>query len=364
MKKLLIFLNLFIFLTTLNIFSQKMNINIAKNLSSLALKCIDREYPNKPADVLNSQDDIKATRKKHPVFFGCFDYHSSVHGHWMLLKIAKLFPGTKLSEEIYRRLDKHFTEENLLKEAEYFNNPYTKSFERPYGWGWLLRLILEIKEPPQNRYTKKWEKFFTPLEKVIVNRFIYYLNNLKYPIRSSEHSNTAFGLTHAYDYAVFVKNRKLQKLIEEKAKAFYLKDKNYPIEYEPDGESFLSPALTEADLMLRILNRKDFEKWFKDFIPFEKLKRCKNFNSPVKVSNKKDAKLIHLDGLNISRAWAFKDIANKLENSPLKTFIEECYKKHKKYGLRNVMSGNYGGEHWLASFAVYLLTISPPSNIR
>ncbi len=339
-----------------------MDINIAKNLSSLALKCIDREYPNKPADVLNKPSDLMSTREKHPVFFGCFDYHSSVHGHWMLLKIAKLFPNTSLSEKIYKRLDSHFTKENLRKEADYFKSPYTKSFERPYGWGWLLRLILEIKEPPQNNYTKKWEKYFSPLEKVIVNRFTYYLKNLKYPIRSSEHSNTAFGLTQAYDYATFVNNLTLKNLIEKKAKEFFLNDKNYPIEYEPDGEAFLSPALTEADLMARVLKKDEFERWFRNFIPFDKLQKCINFNSPVKVSNKSDAKLIHIDGLNISRAWAFKDIIQKLKNGREKDFILKCYKKHREYGLRNVMSGNYGGEHWLASFAVYLLSVSPPSS--
>ncbi len=338
---------------------KKFDLKLASNLSSLALSCIDREYPNKPADVLNSPEDVEITKNKHPVFFGCFDYHSSVHGHWMLLKIAKLFPDSSLSKRIYERLDAHFTEGKLLKEADYFKNPYTKSFERPYGWGWLLRLILEVKKGPQNKYAKKWEKYFTPLERVIVDRFVYYLNNLKFPIRSSEHSNTAFALSNAYDYAVYVGNKKLKNLIEKRARDFYYSDENYPIEYEPDGEAFLSPALTEADLMCRILSRNEFNSWFKKFLPFEKIKRCKNFNQPVSVSNKNDPKMIHMDGLNLSKAWAFKDIYKIVDDRAEREFLYNCYLKHREYGLRNVMSGNYGGEHWLASFAIYLLTVEP-----
>ncbi len=331
----------------------KLTKEIAFNLSKLPLRCIKKEYPNKPSHVMNNKEDILSPRQMHPAFYGCFDWHSSVHGHWMLVKLLKMFPNLKNKNEIIESLSQNLSRENIDKEVAYLNQKNRKSFERTYGWAWLLKLAEEL-------YTwntplgKKWAKNLKPLEQKMVERYMNFLPKLTYPIRTGVHPNTAFALSFGLDYARTVKNIKLENLILKRAKEYYLNDKNCPSNWEPGGEDFFSPCLMEASLMRKVLSKKEFEKWFEKFLPDFK-------NSPLlipaHVEDRSDPKIVHLDGLNLSRAWCLKGIIKGLpNNSPLIPIIKKSIDAHLEATLKYIMSGHYGGEHWLASFAIYALT--------
>jgi len=322
----------------------------------LALKGITKEYPNKPADVLNSDNDLKAPRVIHPAFYGCYDWHSSVHGHWMLVKILKAFPDHPMQKEIRAQLARNLTEIDLKEEADYFKRPGAKSYERPYGWSWLLKLAEELHtwDDPQG---KEWSQNLKPLTDVIVARYLEYFPKQTYPIRSGVHSSTAFGLTFAYEYAKTVGNQPLQKLIEERSRYYYGKDANIPASWEPDGADFFSPSLMEADLMRRVLPEAEFREWFKRFLPDLAKSEPKSLLNPATVSDRTDPQIVHLDGLNLSRAWCMNHLAEALaKDDPVRQILLDAAKRHAEAALPHISSGDYAGEHWLASFAVHLLT--------
>jgi hypothetical protein len=323
----------------------------AYKLSQLPMKCLQNEYPNKLGQVLNNEQELKSPDELHPVFYGCFDWHSSVHGHWLLVSMLKEY-GLQLpnADSIRVKLEEQFTPAKIQQEKAFFKTKYNDSFERTYGWAWLLKLQFELDtwDDPQG---KKWASVLRPLSEMIVEKYMVYLPKLVYPIRTGEHINTAFGLAFAYDYAMGSKNVTFTELIKKRAREFYLNDLNYPIHIEPSGYDFLSPALEEADLMRRVLEPEEFQKWLNRFLP---QLRKKNFAlAPGKVSDRTDGKLVHLDGLNFSRAWCLTGIAKA--SSKKYGHLRKIAEQHIRYSLPSIVDGDYMGEHWLASFAVYAL---------
>jgi len=332
----------------------------ASAFAKLALKGLSKEYPNKPGDVLNGDADVQSPRVVHPAFYGSFDWHSSVHGHWMLVRLLRRFPDLGEAKEIRTVLSAHLTAKNLEAEAKYFGRPNAQSFERPYGWAWLLKLAEELHDwgDPDG---KAWAKNVKPLADAIAGRYVAYFPKQTYPIRSGVHPNTAFGLMFAHDYARAVGHAALRERVEERARAYYLKDAAIPARWEPDGADFFSPSLMEADLMRRVLPSAEFAAWFGKFLPDLVKGEPKSLLEPATVTDRTDPQLVHLDGLNLSRAWCMRSIAAALpkEDSARGRLVESAA-RHADAGLAHVASGDYAGEHWLASFAVYLLSTPAP----
>lgn len=321
----------------------------ANKLAQLPLECINTEYPNKLNQTIGGKEDLQSPKELHPAFYGCFDWHSSVHGHWSLVSLLKQFPNLENAADIKKRLLNNISKENIQKEVQYFYGKHNKSWERTYGWAWLLKLAEEL-HTWDDETARKLEKNLQPLTDLIVQKYVEFLPKLKYPIRVGEHTNTAFGLTFAWDYAITVGNSKLRDLIKKRARSFYLKDAYCPLSWEPSGYDFLSPCLQEAAIMKRIMSAAEFRLWFKDFLP--KLKD-KNFTFPVgEVSDRKDGKLVHLDGVNFSRAWNLYRI---VEGMPELNHLKKIANEHINYSLPNLVEDSYEGGHWLGSFAIYAL---------
>ena len=327
----------------------------ASSFAALALKGLHKVYPNKPGDVLGGDADLKSPKEMHPAFYGCFDWHSSVHGHWMLVKLLKLFPELPEAERIRAALNQSLTAENLKAEADYFSRPNTQSYERPYGWAWLLKLAEEL-HGWDDADGKKWAANIQPLTDAIVGRYLKFFPKQTYPIRSGVHSQTAFGLAFAHDYATATKHHELAALVESTAKRYFLKDEAIPAKWEPDGADFFSPSLMEADLMRRVLAPAEFAAWLDKFLPGLAKGEPKSLLTPAEVSDRSDPQIVHLDGLNLSRAWCMNGILSALpKDHAVRPVLEASAKRHADAALPNVASGDYAGEHWLGSFAVYLL---------
>ncbi len=335
----------------------KLTKEVASGFVHLALNCVQKEYPNKTGHVMNDESEVLSPSVMHPAFYGCFDWHSSVHGHWMLVRILKLFPNLSEATQIRKVLNENLSAENILKEVEYYNQEGRKSFERTYGWAWLLKLAEEL-NAWEDVDGKGWEKNLFPLTERIIKSYIDFLPKQVYPVRTGVHPNTAFGISFALDYAKKVQNDAFLDLLIERSKTYYQNDKDGPAIWEPGGEDFLSPVLVEADLMRRVLNKEEFAMWFNHFLPGFTDEKYPNLINPAVVSDREDPKGVHLDGLNLSRAWCMLGISNALpENDPLKKILIDAAKTHAQDALTNVATGNYEGEHWLASFAVYLLSM-------
>jgi len=317
----------------------------------LALKGMDTEFPNKPSNTMAGPESVQSPKAMHPAFYGCFDWHSSVHGHWMLVRLLKQYPNNSVAKEIRQNLNAHLTKSNLKAEADYFAKAHNKSFERMYGWAWYFRLIAEC-ETFEDDDAKRWRENLKPLEEILVQRTLDYLPKLSFPIRTGVHPNTAFALGQALDYARIVENQKLEDLIRKRSRDYYLGDKDYPLHYEPSGQDFFSAGLNEADLMRRVLKKDEFRDWFSAFLP--KLAKDQQGLKPVEVSDVTDGKIVHLAGLDLSRAWCLEGIAIILDDSdPRKAIILESARENAKVGAGYVFSGSYEGEHWLATFAIY-----------
>lgn len=330
---------------------------VASGFVHLALNCVQKEYPNKTGHVMNDAADVLTPSEMHPAFYGCFDWHSSVHGHWMLARILKLFPDIPEAAEIRKSLNQNLSAKNILKEVEYFNQEGRKSFERTYGWAWLLKLAEEL-HGWEDADGKKWEKNLFPLTQRIIKSYTDFLPDQTYPVRTGVHPNTAFGISFALDYAQKVKNESFADFLIDRSKTYFLNDKNGPAIWEPGGEDFLSPVLVEADLMHRVLSPKEFAHWFHEFLPGFANQEYKNLIEPAIVSDRDDPKGVHLDGLNLSRAWCMLGISKALPaGDPVKGILLKAANTHANSALFNVATGNYEGEHWLASFAVYMLSL-------
>ncbi|WP_108868501.1 DUF2891 domain-containing protein [Aquimarina aquimarini] len=321
----------------------------ANNLAELPLACLQVEYPNRLGQTLGGKESIGEPHELHPAFYGCFDWHSSVHGHWSLVKLLKEFPELDKKEEAKAKLLKNISKKNIEAEIAYFKGKHNKVYERTYGWAWLLKLAEEL-HTWNDPFARELEQNLQPLTNIIVERFIEFLPKLKYPIRVGEHTNTAFGLSFAWDYANTVQNQKLKSLIETRAKDFYSNDQGCPITWEPSGYDFLSPCFEEIDLMRRVLAEKEFDNWISTFMPQLK---AKNFTISVgEVSDRTDGKLVHLDGLNFSRAWVLYGLAGQYKEYE---HLFSVANTHINYSLPNLVGDSYEGGHWLGSFAIYAL---------
>ena len=332
-----------------NVEVPKLNLEQANQLAELPLACVGTEYPNKLGQVLGGDEDLRSPKDLHPSFYGCFDWHSAVHGHWSLVSLLRQFPDLQKKEAIKNWLLQSISKENIQKEIDYFNGKHNKSFERTYGWAWLLKLAEELHKWEDDT-AKQIETNLQPLTDLIVERYLEFLPKLNYPIRVGEHPNTAFGLSFAYDYAVTTEQIELKELIEQRARDFFMNDIDCPLSWEPGGFDFLSPCLEEAALMARILPKEKFESWLDAFLP--QLKDSSFQIETGKVSDRADGKLVHLDGVNFSRAWSLNYISKTL---PHYGHLRVIAHQHINYSLPSIIDDSYEGGHWLGSFAIYAL---------
>jgi hypothetical protein len=328
----------------------------AQRFANLALACVHKEYPNHISHTLNSDADAAPPRKLTPAFYGCYDWHSSVHGHWLLVRLVRSLPDAPFVPAAREALRQSLTAENIAQEAAYLRGEGRASFERPYGLAWLLQLVAELREwdDPQG---KEMAANLHPLEKVVLERLNNWLPKLSNPVRIGEHDQTAFALGLMLDYAHGNGDQKFAELVVSRAKQFYLSDKNCPLAYEPSGEDFLSPCLGEADLMRRVLPSQEFARWLRTFMPQISTSGDLKWLQPVVSPDPSDPKLAHLDGLNLSRAWMLEGIAAGLpKNDKRLPSIMATAEAHRRAGLAAVTGEHYEGGHWLGSFAVYLVT--------
>jgi Protein of unknown function (DUF2891) len=328
----------------------------AERFAKLALACVGKEYPNKISHVLNSDADVAPPRKLTPAFCGCYDWHSSVHGHWLLVRLLRTFPNAPFAAQARDALRKSLTAENLKQEAAYLRGEGRTSFERPYGLAWLLQLCAELREWDDSQ-AREMAANLRPLEDAAIERLKTWLPKLSHPVRIGEHDQTAFGLGLMLDYARSTKNDSFARLVADSARKFFFADKDCPLSYEPSGEDFLSPCLGEADVMRRVLSQTEFAKWLSDFMPQIPMTGNGDWLKPVVSPDPSDPKLAHLDGLNLSRAWMLEGILSALpHDDQRRTALEAAADAHRRAGLVAVTGAHYEGGHWLGSFAVYLTT--------
>jgi hypothetical protein len=332
------------------------DINAAERFANLALACVHKQYPNKLSHTLNSDADVAPPRKLTPAFYGCYDWHSSVHGHWLLARLVRTFPDASFALPAREALRQSLNVENIVQEAVYLRAEGRASFERPYGLAWLLQLVAELREwdDPQAR---EMAANLRPLEQAALERMNDWLPKLSHPVRIGEHSQTAFALGLMLDYARATRDTKFTDLLTWKARQFFLGDRDCPLAYEPSGEDFLSPCLGEADLMRRVLPSPEFARWLRTFLPQISATRKGSWLEPVVSPDPSDPKLAHLDGLNLSRAWLLEGVAAGLPKGDKRLpVIGAAAEEHKNAGLAAVTGKHYEGGHWLGSFAVYLVT--------
>jgi len=326
----------------------------AGRFAQLALDCVHREYPNKIAHVMASDADALPPRTLTPAFYGCYDWHSSVHGHWLLARLARLFPQAPFAQPARAALARSLTPANIAAEVAYLRGPGRTSFERPYGLAWLLQLAAELRswDDPQAR---EWAEILAPLEIESASRIMAWLPKLQYPIRSGEHSQTAFAFGLVADWSQARGDVGMARLLEQRARVYYLADRSCPIAYEPSGEDFLSPCLAEADFMRRVLPAQEYAGWLAKFMPGIPLNGRADWLLPGIVTDRSDPKLAHIDGLNLSRAWMLEGMASSLPaGDKRRAALIAAARAHAQAALPAVTGEHYEGGHWLGTFAVYL----------
>lgn len=329
---------------------------LALRLVRLSLDCLDQEYPNKPDHVLGSDAEALPPRKLHPAFYGCFDWHSAVHGHWTLVRLLRVLPRLPVAAGLRQVLHRHLDPQRITAEVAYVAAEQHHLFERPYGWAWLLRLAAELhafSDPDAQR----WARALEPLERLLARRTIDYLGRLSAPVRAGTHFSTAFALSQIHDYATIRRDAALLEAIDRASRRFYLADEACPTDYEPSGEDFISPCLAEADLMRRVLPRAEYARWLGRFLPPLTSRRFAPLLRLPEVRDRRDPKIGHLIGLSMQRAWTLRGIASALDNSDARIpLLRRLADLHRDEALRLMFDSGYGGTHWLASFAVFLLT--------
>jgi hypothetical protein len=341
---------------------------VAGRFAALALACVEREYPNKIAHTLASDADAKPPRELTPVFYGCYDWHSSVHGHWLLARLVRLHPQAPFAGPARERLRRAFVPSAIEAEAAYLRADGRRAFERPYGLAWLLQLAAELRgwEDPEAR---AWSVTLQPLERVARERLAEWVPKLSHPIRSGEHSQTAFAFGLTLDWTRTAGDDEMRDLLAARVRELYGEDRDCPLAYEPSGEDFLSPCLAEADLMRRVLAPAEFAGWLTRFLPSIPKSGATGWLAPAVVADPTDPKLAHLDGLNLSRAWMLDGIAHALPAAdPRVRALGAAVAAHRERGLASVTGEHYEGGHWLGSFATYLMTQrglapDPPSSV-
>lgn len=328
----------------------------------IALDCINKQFPNKISHVMNSANDVQQPVELTPVFYGCFDWHSAVHGHWLLTRLWGQDAVPEMDAEIKAALDNNFTTEKIAGELAYFNQEGRAAFERPYGLAWFLQLTAELTEIAQREDDKAaqaqiWLDRLTPLETIIANRIKTWVPKLAYPIRLGTHNQSAFAFGLILDWARTQEDTQMEGLITDKSLAFHQQDRNCPLAYEPSGEDFLSPCLMEADLIRRVMTDAEFADWLTRFLPQIPEDGSDEWLSIGIVNDPTDGKLVHLDGVNLSRAWALEGIATALPaGDARKPALLAAAKAHGDAGEKSVRTPHYAGSHWLASFATYWRT--------
>jgi hypothetical protein len=332
-----------------------LDVPAAGRLAALALACVQKEYPNKIAHVLNSPEDVKAPHQLTPAFYGCYDWHSAVHGHWLLARLVRTFPEAPFASHATAALKANLTPQRIAGEVVYLNGPGRESFERPYGLAWLLQLGAELRES-QAPDAAALSAALKPLEAIAISRLKAWLPKLAYPIREGEHPQTAFAFGLILDYARDA-DPELATMVTGKLREFHLGDRNCPLNYEPSGQDFLSPCLAEADVMRRVLPPAQFAEWLTTFLP-QILTTDSGAWLPIGVvTDKTDGKLAHLDGLNLSRAWMLEGIAEGLPSGDRRRgALLAAARAHAASGLASATGEHYAGGHWLGSFATYLAT--------
>ncbi len=325
----------------------------AARFAQLALDCVHREYPNKISHVMQSEADVAAPSALTPAFYGCFDWHSSVHGHWLLARLARIYPAASFAADARAALRRSLTDANIAAEVSYLTAKGRASFERPYGLAWLLQLDAELRSW-DDLEVRKWARALRPLADAARARLVAWFPKLSHPIRTGEHSQTAFAMGLMLDWARTVSDVEFERLLVERARAFYADDRGWNLAFEPGGQDFLSPGLAEADLMRRVLLPRAYSEWLGGFLPG----LTADFAlAPAVVTDKADGKLAHLDGLNLARAWMLEGVAKGLPaDDPRTPAVLRAARAHREAGLAAVTGEHYEGGHWLGSFAVYLVT--------
>jgi hypothetical protein len=327
----------------------------AARFADIALANVVREYPGKADHVLGGDADLLPPRMLHPAFYGSFDWHSCVHMHWLLVHVRRRHPELAQRAAIDALLDRHLAPPNIAAECAYLRRPHAQSFERPYGWTWLLKLADELALSADDD-GRRWAMSLAPLARAMVERYLAWLPRADYPIRYGMHSNSAFGLLFALEYARHAGDSVLASLCIDKARAWYGNDRDAPAAWEPSGFDFLSPSLVEAELMRRVLAPDEFAGWLSAFLPGMAERRPPQLLNPVDVSDRGDPHIVHLDGLNLSRAWCFRGIASSLtDDDPRATAAREAAACHAAAGLSGLDSADYLGGHWLATYAALAL---------
>jgi hypothetical protein len=332
------------------------DVTAAARFASLALECVGREYPNKIAHVLNGEQDVRPPHVLTPAFYGCYDWHSAVHGHWLLARLARTFPTAPFAKPARAALAKSLTTVNIAGEVAYLLGKGRTTFERPYGLAWVLQLAAELRDwdDPDARV---WAGALSPLETEAATRFEQWLPKLTRPIRIGEHDQTAFAFALVLDWADTAGQARTRDVVAARARDYYLSDKDCPLSYEPSGQDFLSPCLAEADLMRRLLTPARFATWLSEFLPSIPRTPTGAWLTPAVVTDPTDPKLAHLDGLNLSRAWMLDGIAFGLPpKDPRLPALTAASRAHREAGLKAVTGEHYEGGHWLGTFAVYLST--------
>lgn len=335
--------------------------DLADRFSALALTCVHQEFPNKISRTTATAEEIGRPKKIFPAFYGCFDWHSSVHGHWLLVRLLRVGPqDAAWRDEAIAKLNQSFTAENIAGEVVNYNRPEGGSWERPYGLAWYLQLTAELRDwakEDNDPQAKAWLAILEPLEADIADGLKAWLPKLAYPIRLGTHNQSAFAFGLMLDWTRVAGDTEMENLIISRSKAFHMNDKNCPLAYEPSGEDFLSPCLMEADLMRRMMSKAEFSKWLTEFMPAIPTDGSGDWLIPGIVKDASDGKLVHLDGVNSSRAWNLYNIARALpEGDARKASLVAAAKIHAETGVAAVSDEHYSGSHWLASFATYLMT--------
>jgi hypothetical protein len=330
------------------------DVQAAARFAGLALKCLHDEYPNHISLTLDRDSDARPPRELTPAFYGCYDWHSDVHGHWLLVRLLRFMPDAPFAAQARAELARSFTAENIAGELAYLRHPGRASFERPYGLAWLLQLAAELREWDDSD-AKQWSATLAPLESEAAARIKAWLPKLHYPIRIGEHDQTAFSFGLIYDWAGVAGDAQMRTALKDAAQRFYLKDRACPLSYEPSGEDFLSPCLAEADFMRRVLQPKVFADWLTGFLPGIPKSAAAAWLKPGVVTDRSDPKLAHIDGLNLSRSWMLAGIAHGLPRGDARVAaLLAAAARHRDAALPQVTGEHYEGGHWLGTFAVYL----------
>lgn len=321
--------------------------DIAEQFAEIALGHVIRQYPNKLDHVMAGPADVLGPKDLHPIFYGSFDWHSCVHGYWMLARLKRLFPAMRRANDVAAIFEHGFTEQNVAGELAYLRRPESRGFERPYGWAWALMLAAEL------RNSTPYADVFRPLEEEFVARFMAYLPMLTYAVRTGVHTSTAFALVLAAEYAEVAGDTRLKDQLSGRARDWFANDQAAQA-WEPSGDDFLSPTLCEAEAMRRLLPVDEFVAWFDQFLPGLKAERPAALFVPAVVSDRSDGKTAHLDGVNLSRAWCMRGLAAAVSDGCRDVLLASA-DKHLAVALPHV-AGDYMGEHWLASFATLAMT--------